>query len=58
VGRFISHARRLQNLLTFLLIDIDQFKDVSTRFGHPELYKELKPMYLSGTGHKTFKRSS
>jgi diguanylate cyclase (GGDEF)-like protein len=34
VGRFISHARRLQNSLTFLLIDIDRFKDVNTRFGH------------------------
>jgi|HubBroStandDraft_6_1064221.scaffolds.fasta_scaffold297469_2 diguanylate cyclase (GGDEF)-like protein len=34
VGRFISHAKRLQNPLTFLLIDIDRFKDVNTRFGH------------------------
>jgi len=34
VGRFISHARRLQSPLTFLLIDIDRFKDVNTRFGH------------------------
>lgn len=34
VGRFISHARRLQSSLTFLLIDIDRFKDVNTRFGH------------------------
>jgi diguanylate cyclase (GGDEF)-like protein len=34
VGRFISHARRLQNSLTFLLIDIDRFKDVNTKFGH------------------------
>jgi diguanylate cyclase (GGDEF)-like protein len=34
VGRFICHARRLQNSLTFLLSDIDQFKDVNTRFGH------------------------
>jgi diguanylate cyclase (GGDEF)-like protein len=33
-GRFISHARRLQSTLTFLLIDVDRFKDVNTRFGH------------------------
>jgi diguanylate cyclase (GGDEF)-like protein len=33
-GRFISHARRLQNPLTFLLIDVDRFKEVNTRFGH------------------------
>jgi diguanylate cyclase (GGDEF)-like protein len=33
-GRFISHARRLQNPLTFILIDVDLFKEVNTRFGH------------------------
>jgi len=33
-GRFISHARRLKNPLTLLLIDVDRFKDVNTRFGH------------------------
>lgn len=33
-GRFISHARRLQNPLTFMLIDVDRFKQVNTRFGH------------------------
>lgn len=33
-GRFISHARRLQNTLTFMLIDVDKFKQVNTRFGH------------------------
>jgi len=33
-GRFISHARRLQNALTFMLIDVDKFKEVNTRFGH------------------------
>ena len=33
-GRFISHARRLQNSLTFILIDVDRFKQVNTRFGH------------------------
>jgi diguanylate cyclase (GGDEF)-like protein len=33
-GRFISHARRLQKALSFLLIDVDRFKDVNTRFGH------------------------
>jgi diguanylate cyclase (GGDEF)-like protein len=33
-GRFISHARRLGNPLTFMLIDVDRFKEVNTRFGH------------------------
>lgn len=33
-GRFISHARRLKNPLSLLLIDIDRFKDVNTTFGH------------------------
>src|ERR1700756_1666795 len=33
-GRFISHARRLQSSLTFMLIDVDRFKQVNTRFGH------------------------
>ncbi|HYM79102.1 MAG TPA: GGDEF domain-containing protein [Candidatus Dormibacteraeota bacterium] len=33
-GRFISHARRLQSALTFILIDVDRFKQVNTRFGH------------------------
>jgi GGDEF domain-containing protein len=33
-GRFISHARRSKRPLTFLLIDVDRFKEVNTRFGH------------------------
>lgn len=33
-GRFISHARRLKSNLTFMLIDVDRFKQVNTRFGH------------------------
>lgn len=33
-GRYISHARRLRLPLTFLLIDVDRFKEVNTRFGH------------------------
>jgi diguanylate cyclase (GGDEF)-like protein len=33
-ARFISHARRLKKSLTFLLIDVDRFKEVNTRFGH------------------------
>jgi diguanylate cyclase (GGDEF)-like protein len=33
-GRFISHARRLKSSLSLLLIDVDRFKDVNTRFGH------------------------
>ena len=34
VGRYISPARRLQKPLTFLLIDVDRFKQINTRFGH------------------------
>jgi len=33
-GRFISHARRLKKPLTLMLIDVDRFKEVNTRFGH------------------------
>lgn len=33
-GRFISHARRLKSSLSLLVIDVDRFKDVNTRFGH------------------------
>ena len=33
-GRFISHARRLKSALSLLLIDVDRFKEVNTRFGH------------------------
>lgn len=32
--RYISHARRLGKPVTFLLIDVDRFKQVNTRFGH------------------------
>ena len=33
-GRFISQAKRSEKPLTFLLIDVDHFKEVNTRFGH------------------------
>lgn len=33
-GRFISHARRSNKPLTFLLIDVDRFKEVNSKFGH------------------------
>lgn len=33
-ARYMSHARRLHKPLTFLLIDVDRFKEVNTRFGH------------------------
>jgi diguanylate cyclase (GGDEF)-like protein len=33
-GRFISHARRLKSALTFVMIDVDRFKEVNSRFGH------------------------
>src|SRR5712692_498665 len=32
--RFISHARRTHKPLSFLLVDLDRFKEVNTRFGH------------------------
>ncbi len=32
-GRFISHARRSKKPLTLMMIDVDRFKDVNTRFG-------------------------
>lgn len=33
-GRFISHARRRSVPLTFLMVDLDKFKSVNSRFGH------------------------
>jgi diguanylate cyclase (GGDEF)-like protein len=33
-GRFISHAQRRKKPLTLLMIDVDHFKEVNTRFGH------------------------
>jgi diguanylate cyclase (GGDEF)-like protein len=33
-GRFIGQAKRQRTPLTFLLIDLDRFKEVNTRFGH------------------------
>ena len=33
-GRFISHAKRLRNPLTFLMADVNNFKQVNTKFGH------------------------
>jgi diguanylate cyclase (GGDEF)-like protein len=33
-GRYISHARRTKNPLSFLFIDVDHFKQLNTRFGH------------------------
>jgi len=33
-GQFISQARRRNTPLTFLMIDVDKFKQVNTRFGH------------------------
>lgn len=34
IGRFIGQARRLGKPLSFLLIDVDRFKQINTRFGH------------------------
>ncbi|HUN89139.1 MAG TPA: GGDEF domain-containing protein [Terriglobales bacterium] len=33
-ARYISHARRTEKPLTFVLIDADHFKQINTRFGH------------------------
>jgi diguanylate cyclase (GGDEF)-like protein len=33
-GRFISSARRRQTPLTFMLVDVDHFKQVNSKFGH------------------------
>jgi len=33
-ARFVSQARRSHKPLTFLLVDVDRFKEVNTRFGH------------------------
>jgi diguanylate cyclase (GGDEF)-like protein len=32
--RFMSHAKRLKKPLTFMMVDVDHFKNVNTRFGH------------------------
>jgi diguanylate cyclase (GGDEF)-like protein len=32
--RFISQAKRSRKPLTFMLIDVDRFKEINTRFGH------------------------
>ena len=33
-ARYISRARRTHEPLTFLVVDLDRFKEVNTRFGH------------------------
>lgn len=33
-GQFISQARRRKSPLTFLMVDVDDFRQVNTRFGH------------------------
>jgi diguanylate cyclase (GGDEF)-like protein len=33
-GRFISSARRRNTPLTFMLVDVDRFKQVNSKFGH------------------------
>ena len=33
-GRFISSARRRKTELTFMLVDVDRFREVNSKFGH------------------------
>ena len=33
-ARFIGHASRSKEPLTFMMLDVDRFKEVNTRFGH------------------------
>jgi diguanylate cyclase (GGDEF)-like protein len=33
-AKFMSHARRTKKPLCFMVIDVDRFKEVNTRFGH------------------------
>ena len=33
-GQFISQARRRRTPLTFLIVDVDRFKQINTEFGH------------------------
>lgn len=32
--RYISHAKRLKKPLSFMMVDVDRFKDANSRFGH------------------------
>lgn len=34
VRRFVSHARRLKKTLTLMMVDVDRFKEVNSRYGH------------------------
>jgi diguanylate cyclase (GGDEF)-like protein len=34
VDRYMSHARRRKVPLTFLMVDMDKFKEINSRFGH------------------------
>jgi diguanylate cyclase (GGDEF)-like protein len=34
VGRFISHARRRKVPLTLVMVDMNKFRDINSRFGH------------------------
>jgi diguanylate cyclase (GGDEF)-like protein len=33
-ARFMARARRLEKPLTFMVVDVDNFKEINTRFGH------------------------
>jgi diguanylate cyclase (GGDEF)-like protein len=33
-NRYVSHARRLHKPMTLMVIDVDSFKDINTKFGH------------------------
>src|SRR5260370_8584197 len=50
-GRFIGQSRRLGTPLTFLLVDVDRFKQFNTRFAHltGDLFLTVSATLLKGS---------